>query len=130
MFARENGTQSKRRLILMYRRRRMTDGSLKLSETVRCSRSKTEITSTFPWHHSVTAFCQLTILRGSYDAFRSSVCSNLNEFCPTLVEVSIPADTVKRADCRGRAPRGVVGRLCVDRLLTPSVPVARRRTRA
>src|SRR5215813_5196490 len=53
----------------------MTDGSLKLNETARTSRSYTEMISTFPWHHSVTAFCQWTILRGSYDAFRSSVCS-------------------------------------------------------
>src|SRR5215470_17373532 len=53
----------------------MTDGSLKLKDTARTSRSYTEMTSTFPWHHSVTAFCQWTILRGSYDALRSSVCS-------------------------------------------------------
>src|ERR1043166_7989230 len=53
----------------------MTDGSLKLNETARISRSYTEMISTFPWHQSVTAFCQWTILRGSYDAFRSSVCS-------------------------------------------------------
>src|SRR5471030_1302693 len=59
----------------MYRRRRMTDGILKLNETARTSRSYTEMTSTLPWHQSVTAFCQLTILRGSYDALRSSVCS-------------------------------------------------------
>src|SRR5471032_1319688 len=53
----------------------MTDGSLKLMETARISLSYTETTSTFPWHQSVTAFCQWTILRGSYDAFRRSVCS-------------------------------------------------------
>src|SRR5579871_3916983 len=53
----------------------MTEGSLKLKETARTSRSYTEMISTFPWHHSVTAFCQWTILRGSYDALRSSVCS-------------------------------------------------------
>src|SRR5215472_6897873 len=53
----------------------MTDGSLKLNETARISRSYTEMISTFPWHQSVTAFCQWTILRGSYDALRSSVCS-------------------------------------------------------
>src|SRR3954471_12233631 len=47
------------------------------------------MTSTFPWHQSVTAFCQWTIFRGSYDAFRRSVCSNLFEFCPTAVGVSI-----------------------------------------
>src|SRR5256885_8338269 len=73
----------------MYRRSRMTDGSLKLIETARISRSYTEITSTLPWHQSVTAFCQLTIFSGSYDAFRRSVCSNLFEFCPTPVGVSI-----------------------------------------
>ena len=66
----------------------MTDGSLKLKDTARISRSYTEMTSTFPWHQSVTAFCQWTILSGSYDAFRRSVCSNLFEFCPTPVEVS------------------------------------------
>src|SRR3982751_5939318 len=59
----------------MYRSKRMTDGSLKLIETPRISLSYTEITSTFRWHQSVTAFCQSTILRGSYDAFRRSVCS-------------------------------------------------------
>src|SRR5688500_3307007 len=31
--------------------------------------------STLPCTHSVTAFCQWTILRGSYVAFRRSVCS-------------------------------------------------------
>src|SRR5206468_3714154 len=77
---------------------------------------------------SVTAFCQLTILRGSYDAFRSSVCSNLNEFCPTPVGVSIAGRYCERADSRGRAPRGVVGSLCDHRLLTPSVPDAGRNT--
>ena len=55
----------------------MTDGSLKLIETARISRSYTEITSTLPWHHSVTAFCQWTIFSGSYDAFRRSVCSKM-----------------------------------------------------
>src|SRR5215470_16646852 len=53
----------------------MTDGSLKLNETARTSRSYTEMTSTLPWHQSVTAFCQWTIFRGSYDALSSSVCS-------------------------------------------------------
>jgi len=47
------------------------------------------MTSTFPWHQSVTAFRQWTIFRGSYDAFRSSVCSTLHESCPTTVGVSI-----------------------------------------
>src|SRR5438445_1857428 len=59
----------------MYRSRRITDGSLKLNDTARISRSYTEMTSTLPWHHSVMAFCQWTILRGSYDALRRSVCS-------------------------------------------------------
>src|SRR6185295_14146594 len=81
----------------MYRSRRMTDGSLKLTETARTSRSYTEMTSTLPWHQSVTAFCQWTIFRGSYDAFRRSVCSMYGscmlrgaqmKFCPTTVEVS------------------------------------------
>src|SRR5712691_1550065 len=75
----------------------MTDGNLKLMDTARISRSYTEITSTLPWHQSVTAFCQWTILRGSYDAFKRSVCSMcgsymlrgaLLKFCPTTVEVS------------------------------------------
>src|SRR5438105_6939351 len=56
----------------------MTDGSLKLNETARTSRSYTEMTSTLPWHQSVTAFCQWTILRGSYDALSSSVCSKVD----------------------------------------------------
>src|SRR2546425_12947900 len=82
----------------MYRSRRMIDGSLKLMETARISRSYTEMTSTFPWHKRVTAFCQWTILSGSYDAFSSSVCSIVRsrvparhvvyEFCPTPVEGS------------------------------------------
>ena len=43
-------------------------------------------TSTLPWHHSVTAFCQWTILSGSYDALRRSVCSMRVrfEFCTRL----------------------------------------------
>jgi hypothetical protein len=53
----------------------MTEGSLKLTDTALISRSWTAITSTFPWHQSVIAFCQLTTLRGSYDAFRRSACS-------------------------------------------------------
>ena len=43
----------------------MTDGSLKLIETECTSRSWTEMTSTFPWHQSVTAFFQWTTLSGS-----------------------------------------------------------------
>src|SRR5262245_12207044 len=31
--------------------------------------------STLPWHHKVTAFCQLTTFSGSYVALRRSVCS-------------------------------------------------------
>src|SRR5918993_297556 len=60
----------------------MTDGSLKLNETERTSRSSyTLMTSTFPWHQSVIAFCQLTTLRGSYVALSRSVCSiNLSHF--------------------------------------------------
>ena len=53
----------------------MTDGSLKLTDTALISRSWTAITSTFPWHQSVIAFCQWTTLRGSYEALRRSVCS-------------------------------------------------------
>src|SRR6476620_2719764 len=62
----------------------MTDGSLKLKETDRTSRSYTEMTSTFPWHQRVIAFCQWTTLSGSYVAFRRSVCSIIVEsLCPT-----------------------------------------------
>jgi hypothetical protein len=53
----------------------MTEGSLNVTVTDLTSRSWTAITSTFPWHQSVIAFCQLTILRGSYDALRRSACS-------------------------------------------------------
>src|SRR2546423_14043189 len=53
----------------------MTEGSLKLTDTALISRSWTAITSTFPWHQSVIAFCQLTTFRGSYEALRRSVCS-------------------------------------------------------
>src|SRR5881394_3985649 len=93
------------------------------------------MTSTFPWHQSVTAFCQWTILRGSYDAFRRSVCSNLLEFCPTPVGVSMRRRYSDRADCRlepaldrrarpgGRLVRG----LRVDRLHAAAVPDARWR---
>jgi hypothetical protein len=53
----------------------MTDGSLKLNETDRTSRSYTLMTSTFPWHQRVIAFCQWTTFSGSYVALRRSVCS-------------------------------------------------------
>src|SRR5580765_5758465 len=104
------------------------------------------MTSTFPWHQSVTAFCQWTIFRGSYDAFRRSVCSNLLEFCPTPVEVSISCalwyergdtDTHGHGDSpldpardRRAGPGGrVLGRVRVDRRGAASVPDARRRAR-
>ena len=76
----------------------MTDGSLKLMETARISLSYTEMTSTLPWHQSVTAFCQWTILRGSYDALRSSVCSMLRVFMsvPDRLPRCQDADTLKR----------------------------------
>ena len=61
----------------------MTDGSLKLKDTDRTSRSYTEITSTFPWHQRVIAFCQWTTFSGSYVALSRSVCSiNLRSLCP------------------------------------------------
>src|ERR1700680_4199073 len=74
----------------------MTDGSLRLKETARISLSYTEMTSTFPWHHSVTAFCQWTIFRGSYDALRRRVCSMYDleptapplELCLTMAGLS------------------------------------------
>src|SRR4029079_13958997 len=53
----------------------MTEGRRKLKEGERTSRSYVEMTSTFPWHHSVIAFCQWTTFRGSYVALRRSVCS-------------------------------------------------------
>src|SRR5687767_15373051 len=53
----------------------MTEGSLKLTDTALISRSWTAITSTFPWHQRVIAFCQSTTLRGSYEALRRSACS-------------------------------------------------------
>ena len=60
----------------------MTEGSLKLNDTDRTSRwSYTEMTSTLPWHQSVTAFCQWTTLSGSYVAFRRSVCSITDDYC-------------------------------------------------
>src|SRR4030095_602514 len=46
-----------------------------LKVTARISRSYSRMTSTLPWHRRVIAFCQSTILRGSYDAFSRSVCS-------------------------------------------------------
>src|SRR5688500_12226687 len=67
----------------------MTDGSLKLTDTALISRSWTAITSTFPWHQSVIAFCQLTTLRGSYEAFRRSVCS-ITAFMITGGHLSCP----------------------------------------
>jgi hypothetical protein len=67
----------------------MTDGSLKLKETDRTSRSYTEMTSTFPWHQSVIAFCQWTTFSGSYVALRRSVCSiNLRSLCPMAGDLS------------------------------------------
>src|SRR5213593_1427541 len=71
----------------MYRSRRMTDGSLKLNETERISRSYTRTTSTLPWHQSVTAFCQCTTLSGSYVAFNSSVCSIARQAAKTCVGI-------------------------------------------
>ena len=75
MFARENGTYSTVRRTRMRRSSRMTDGSLRLNETERISRSYTATISTLPWHQSVIAFCQCTTRSGSYVALSSSVCS-------------------------------------------------------
>src|SRR5450759_5215445 len=131
----------------MYRSRRMTDGSLKLMETARISRSYTEMTSTFPWHQSVTAFCQWTIFRGSYDAFRRSVCSKLLEFCPTPHGVSMfwplwyKAAGADRRGCDsqdsrfelarggGARPGGLFRRVRIDRRGPQTVPDARQRGR-
>src|SRR5437868_10458095 len=81
----------------------MTEGSLRLNETARISLSYTEMTSTFPWHQSVTAFCQWTILSGSYVALRSSVCSMtaIRDISgPTLCGARGRADSI---DVQGRA---------------------------
>src|SRR5262249_53216831 len=73
----------------------MTEGSLKLNETALISLSYTEMISTFPWHQSVTAFCQWTILSGSYDAFSSNVCSMRK------IEPSGPIVRIVPDDCWG-----------------------------
>src|SRR5574338_733841 len=77
----------------------MTDGSLKLKETDRTSRSYTEMTSTFPWHQSVIAFCQWTTFRGTYVALSRSVCS--------MISLSYSARS--RASCQDMlAHKGIV----------------------
>src|SRR5215208_1752157 len=87
------------------------------------------MTSTFPWHQSVTAFCQLTILSGSYDAFRRSVCSKvlriLPERCrgvkmltpqPLVTErlAWLSVDRLERGSALG-APAGPTGEQCTFR---------------
>src|SRR5580765_2244421 len=84
----------------------MTEGILKLNETARTSRSYTEMISTLPWHQSVTAFCQWTTLRGSYDALSSSVCSTAIEMLNWIVPDAPPK-------CQGN---GAVKRLGTRRL--------------
>src|SRR4051812_36833167 len=96
----------------MYRSRRMTDGSLTVNETARISRSYSRMTSTLPWQSRVIAFCQFTILSGSYDAFRRSVwvMSLLGKFCTTPAGVSRHSSRklfetrVVRAMCYGNVP--------------------------
>src|SRR5215208_2071860 len=111
----------------------MTDGSLKLKDTDRTSRSYTEITSTFPWHQRVIAFCQLTTFSGSYVALSRSVCSiNLSHFARwTTVCQDYKADNRivykalggKLRPCRPEAgPRPPMSRLIV--LLLASVATA------
>src|SRR3954469_19460786 len=104
----------------------MTDGSLKLNETDRTSRSYTEMTSTFPWHQRVIAFCQWTTFSGSYVALRRSVCSiNLGHFDSSKLHCQAgltPKRIVYRAlqgswcaaENRDRAAwrRGAQGRYC------------------
>src|SRR5918996_4960573 len=81
----------------MYRSSRITDGSLKLKVTERTSRwSYVEMTSTFPWHQSVTAFCQWTTFRGSYVALSRSVCSISLSHCARECPL------VSRIRCRNR----------------------------
>src|SRR5437588_4965162 len=105
----------------------MTEGSLKLNETDRTSRSYTEITSTFPWHSSVIAFCQWTILSGSYVALRRSVCSiPVTNFARPLPRCQ-DAETVNASKhgrlaalhtLRGRADRcGMQGRRHISRVM-------------
>src|SRR3990167_8584339 len=74
MFARVNCTTG-RRFSFTKCSRRTTDGSLNENETDRTSRSYVSTTSTFPWTQSVTARCQSTTFRGSYEALRTSVLS-------------------------------------------------------
>src|SRR5438105_1232783 len=67
------------------------------------------MTSTLPWHQSVTALRQSTILSGSYEALRRSVCSivlgagleivGLN-FCPSAAEVSRLWRRKRLGNCR------------------------------
>ena len=79
----------------------MTDGSLKLNDTARISRSWTAMISTFPWHQSVIAFCQCTTLRGSYVAFRRSVCSMVaTQLLPGTAELS--RRSARKADVKHR----------------------------
>ena len=90
----------------------MTDGSLKLKETDRTSRSYTEITSTFPWHQRVIAFCQWTTFSGSYVALSRSVCSiNLSYSARWAARLS-RLTGCNRIVCSalGGTARGVAGR--------------------
>src|SRR3954452_23176615 len=76
----------------------MTEGSLKVNLTEWISRSYEDITSTFPWHQSVIAFCQWTTFSGSYVALRRSVCS---------INLSYSARWTD--ECQdGDAPKGIV----------------------
>src|SRR4051812_46525292 len=113
----------------------MTDGSLKLKLTEWISRSYEEMTSTFPWHHRVMAFCQCTTLRGSYVALSRSVCSIKPEsFClmgfgvskgwrvraagPIMETPHVPAASPVDRDSYGDRRGGV----CIDRGDAPSLP--------
>src|SRR3990167_5100684 len=86
MFARVNCTTG-RRFSFTKCSRRTTDGSLNENETDRTSRSYVSTTSTFPWTQSVTARCQSTTFRGSYDALRTSVLS-IVVYLSVLVEAA------------------------------------------
>src|SRR5690349_12817021 len=124
----------------------MTEGSLKLTDTALISRSWTAITSTFPWHQSVIAFCQLTTLRGSYEAFRRSVCSMtafmitggrlscLERQSPNTSEHSELHRYEKRGSkappLRDRNPRGHERRLRRSRRGAPAVPGSRTPARS
>src|SRR5574341_1452504 len=73
MLARENRTSRLARLTLASFRRRRMEGSLKVMDTPRMSRSYVSITSTLPCVSRVMARCQEMTLSGSNVVLRRSV---------------------------------------------------------